>query len=189
MEKCPRCQSENTTVNFDYQFHDFFKCNICSYEFYKRIGDCCRGQDFIVTIEYRQDNLIRLYHQCINCGGAFKTKPLAQKQFSKHIRSEFSQSRFENWDVCRDEESNRLRESVRSNNFETSHFYKYQEYLRSKQWKEKRALVMVRDNNTCQHCRKAIAEEVHHLTYVNLFNEPLDDLISLCSVCHSKVHK
>ena len=189
MKKCPRCPSIEATVNFDYRFHDFFKCNDCSYEFYQRIADCCRHPEVIVTIEHRQDNLLRLYHQCLNCGGAFKTKPLSQKQFSKHIKSEFSQSRFEDWDANRDAENNRLREFVKVNNTATSHYYKYQVYLRSPQWKEKRELVMSRDNSTCQHCKNVPATEVHHLTYENLFKEPLEDLISLCSSCHALEHK
>jgi 5-methylcytosine-specific restriction endonuclease McrA len=114
---------------------------------------------------------------------------LAQKQFSKKIRSEFSQSRFENWDINRDAENNLLREFVKVNNLESSHYYKYQEYLRSPQWKEKRVLVMARDNNTCQHCKNTTATEIHHVRYDNIFDEPLEDLISLCNLCHSQAHK
>ena len=64
---------------------------------------------------------------------------------------------------------------------------KYYMYLFSKEWKARRTLVLSRDNYKCTSCGKK-AHSIHHLTYKNIFNEPLEDLTSLCKSCHEKVH-
>jgi hypothetical protein len=66
---------------------------------------------------------------------------------------------------------------------------KYSEYLRSDSWKNRRLLVLERDNYMCQACLSNIADEVHHLTYKHVFNEPLFDLISVCKPCHDGITK
>ena len=49
----------------------------------------------------------------------------------------------------------------------------YQDYLRSREWWRLREQVMVRDSRWCQRCDKALATEVHHLTYERTFAERL----------------
>jgi len=61
-------------------------------------------------------------------------------------------------------------------------------YLRSPRWALKRQLVLEREDHLCQGCRSARAVEVHHTTYANAGNEPLFDLVALCSACHRSVH-
>jgi len=68
-------------------------------------------------------------------------------------------------------------------------FVGYNQYLRSDAWKSKRERVLKRDNNLCQACLKAIATEIHHLTYRHVFNEPLFDLVAICNPCHVKITK
>lgn len=67
--------------------------------------------------------------------------------------------------------------------------YEYNQYLKTDKWRLKRSLVLKRDNNICQACLSAIATEVHHEHYLNLFNEPLFDLVSVCRPCHTSIHK
>lgn len=64
----------------------------------------------------------------------------------------------------------------------------YAEYLESPKWKAKRAEVMRRDNFTCQGCHGR-ATLVHHLTYANVGDELLFQLIALCKDCHERIHK
>ena len=66
-------------------------------------------------------------------------------------------------------------------------FVGYNKYLNSEKWKSKRALVLERDKNICQACLKNKANEVHHLTYRHVMNEPLFDLVSICKPCHEKL--
>lgn len=66
---------------------------------------------------------------------------------------------------------------------------KYHEYLKTENWKVKRDLVLKRDKHICQGCLTNEATEVHHLTYENIFNEFVFELISLCNNCHLLIHK
>jgi hypothetical protein len=61
---------------------------------------------------------------------------------------------------------------------------RYREYLNSPAWEEKRKAVKARCNGTCERCHKYLVDEVHHLTYAHIFNEPLEDLQGLCKPCH-----
>jgi hypothetical protein len=64
----------------------------------------------------------------------------------------------------------------------------YHEYLLSEQWAEKTAPVRRRLNGMCECCNMRFGSEVHHRTYVRLFNELPEDLIHLCGQCHEAVH-
>jgi len=65
----------------------------------------------------------------------------------------------------------------------------YNKYLRSPEWKAKKLLVLERDNYKCQQCGYTNNLHVHHLTYENVTNEQLDDLVTLCKRCHRSEHK
>jgi 5-methylcytosine-specific restriction endonuclease McrA len=65
----------------------------------------------------------------------------------------------------------------------------YQKYLLTPKWKHIRAQVLERDNNQCKHCQATHSLHCHHLTYKRLGDENLRDLITLCSSCHTKIHK
>jgi 5-methylcytosine-specific restriction endonuclease McrA len=66
---------------------------------------------------------------------------------------------------------------------------KYNDYLNSEKWKLKRKKVFERDNYLCQACLTNEAQEVHHLTYNNIYDEPLYELISVCKRCHIKIEE
>lgn len=65
---------------------------------------------------------------------------------------------------------------------------RYQDYLRSPQWKRKVDKIMRRAEGTCEGCLGQPAEEVHHLTYRNVFEEFAFQLVALCSPCHRRYH-
>jgi len=69
---------------------------------------------------------------------------------------------------------------------------RYNEYLSSREWKDKRRLVLERDGYQCQ-ARLAGCEdratEVHHKTYKHVFSEPIFDLESICASCHFTITK
>jgi 5-methylcytosine-specific restriction endonuclease McrA len=84
-------------------------------------------------------------------------------------------------------EGQQLERKQKYNSEKVEWFIGYNEYLRSEKWKLKRSLVLKRDNNLCQACLSATANEVHHLTYRHVMNEPLFDLVSVCKRCHDKI--
>jgi len=61
---------------------------------------------------------------------------------------------------------------------------KYLRYLRSKAWHSKRVQVLKRDNYKCIVCGCEKKLQVHHLTYKRVFNEDIEDLITVCSLHH-----
>lgn len=64
----------------------------------------------------------------------------------------------------------------------------YAEYLRSPEWRQRRAKVISRCNNTCEGCGEAAVDHVHHLTYDNVGQELLFQLVGLCNSCHHTAH-
>ena len=65
---------------------------------------------------------------------------------------------------------------------------KYHKYLLSSQWNAKRKKTLARDKHKCTKCGNTTELRVHHLTYDNIFHEPLKDLVTLCEACHKQVH-
>jgi hypothetical protein len=56
----------------------------------------------------------------------------------------------------------------------------YHWYLGSAFWRERREFILGRANHICEKCEKRRATEVHHLTYIRVFQELPSDLIALC---------
>ena len=66
---------------------------------------------------------------------------------------------------------------------------KKREYLKSSEWATKRAFVLARDDFKCQSCSIDTDLNIHHISYKNLGNEPLEHLICLCQDCHTDLHE
>jgi 5-methylcytosine-specific restriction endonuclease McrA len=67
--------------------------------------------------------------------------------------------------------------------------YYQNEYLKSDDWKQKRYVVLRRDNWRCVFCG-APATQVHHKKYArrNIGREPIEWLVSVCKSCHESMH-
>lgn len=63
----------------------------------------------------------------------------------------------------------------------------YELYMRSDKWRKKRAEVLERDGHKCQTCLATEGLQVHHKTYKHFAQEPLEDLITLCTYCHHAI--
>jgi 5-methylcytosine-specific restriction endonuclease McrA len=64
----------------------------------------------------------------------------------------------------------------------------YEEYLASQEWFDKSREIKARDKFICQQCGATAYLEVHHITYLNLYNELPKDLITVCRNCHQDIH-
>ena len=64
----------------------------------------------------------------------------------------------------------------------------YQQYLSSPEWREKRKRVLDRCGSVCEGCRTTYATIIHHMTYRNVGDEFLFELVGLCQVCHDRYH-
>ena len=64
----------------------------------------------------------------------------------------------------------------------------YLAYIESSIWKELRDTVVERDNGRCTKCGHKGQLQAHHVTYERLFNEEINDLVTLCKHCHEEAH-
>lgn len=76
---------------------------------------------------------------------------------------------------------------------ETGKIMDYDSYLKSPEWRQKKANRLAYDNWQCAVCHKPIHEgdryETHHLMYNRLGHEQIEtDIISLCPTCHQDFH-
>lgn len=68
----------------------------------------------------------------------------------------------------------------------------YVEHLMSDKWKQTKLTRLLIDNFKCQQCNKPITAETshcHHITYQNLGDEGMKDVVSVCPRCHDVIHK
>lgn len=183
---CNKCSSVCEKI-FEIQFHDVYECSNCKYQKAIKIDDCCRNPNKIVIIDNTK-KIDRLLYQCKECGGIVnKSLPLSFKKFADQIRDEINIYRLEEWEEKVRFDYLSIKDNIEENNYRFSKWGIYNEYLASNEWKAKRTLVLMRDDYKCQVCKVAKAEEIHHLTYSNIYNERLEDLQALCSNCHHQI--
>lgn len=64
----------------------------------------------------------------------------------------------------------------------------YQAYLNSPRWQALRQKVFKEYGYRCDQCGSSKNLHVHHITYENLGEENISDLVPLCEDCHKKLH-
>lgn len=63
-------------------------------------------------------------------------------------------------------------------------------YLATPAWRDRREAVLERDGGRCKARLEVCtggAQQIHHLSYRHWRNEPLFDLIAVCSACHDEI--
>lgn len=184
---CNRCKSECLEKYYETEYHDIYKCKKCEYEQIAVLDVCCRNPNKIVVNDATFFPNYRLYEQCKNCGGTQRNFPVKQTT-DIDIRGEFDFEYFDQWRERKSFDKKLAYESVSYSNYLSSPKGKYHKYLESPEWKAKRKSVFERDGYMCTKCKSEPAFHAHHLTYENIFNEKLEDLISVCAECHSQIH-
>ena len=67
---------------------------------------------------------------------------------------------------------------------------KYEDYLKSDDWKKLRLRVLKRANYKCEFCG-SVAREIHHVMYLKKENSEMDNvnhLVACCKRCHKLCH-
>jgi hypothetical protein len=64
---------------------------------------------------------------------------------------------------------------------------KYDQYIKSPEWAERRKAILARDNFECRTCPNSENLQVHHRRYDHFGNEPMEDLVTLCIECHDAI--
>jgi len=62
-------------------------------------------------------------------------------------------------------------------------------YYKTPHWNAVRLSRLNRDSGRCVLCWANHSLRCHHVSYANLFKEPLVDLLTLCDACHERVHQ
>lgn len=65
---------------------------------------------------------------------------------------------------------------------------RYQEYLCSPEWGQRKEAVHERARGRCERCLHPDGYAVHHKTYIRKYHEPLTDLMLVCDECHQFIH-
>lgn len=60
---------------------------------------------------------------------------------------------------------------------------------KSDHWRALKAQARTQGGDRCAYCKGRDRLELHHLTYVRLGKERLEDVILLCQACHAWQHK
>lgn len=160
---------------------------------YREVFELVNGKE----CEHDEEIRIRTYPtlrraviQCRTCGK--QTDFLKSKRYVKYYGDrtpKFDEAAFEKWQ----DEMQRKRDAAYEEYLSLRLDYLehrrevYHDYLSSPEWKAIRDKRMQIDGDKCQRCFNK-ADSVHHLTYERIFNENIDDLISLCEPCHYLEH-
>ena len=148
----------------------------------------CQHQSTELRKRTFSNNTVHYQVQCLDCGASVQALKKASLEVQRALNDggvpdydEGLQGKlFNEWSARRKSD----RESKRAEWFEW-----YNEYLKSPQWLEKRALVLKNANGICQGCGKRRAAHAHHLTYERVGNEMLFDLVAVCKPCHRIIHQ
>lgn len=132
-------------------------------------------------------NQIKL--QCLDCGAAVGN-PIRHAAIEAHVLAEIEEFDYEFRDLMRERQAEIFRQEQESRRmeWESGRLHRYAAYLKTPEWRERRAKVIDRENGLCQGCREKRITEIHHLTYDNRGDELLFQLVGLCSDCHAKLH-
>lgn len=68
----------------------------------------------------------------------------------------------------------------------------YVKHLMTDKWKQTKLTRLLIDDFKCQQCNKPITAETshcHHITYQNLGDEGMKDVVSVCPQCHNDIHE
>jgi len=65
-------------------------------------------------------------------------------------------------------------------------------YMRSQRWQDIRTKALERSCRTCEQCGRRQDDgyklDVHHVTYIRLGGEQMEDVEVLCYMCHGQMH-
>lgn len=151
------------------------QCQICFYN--KKLN--------VHHMTYRSifnENFNDLVLLCKRCHGKLhkisKSKGINYFESFRILKDDF-------WGKIRTDEQNEREERERAKDEYRKGYY---DYIDSEEWKIKRAQVIERDGGRCRACLSNKYLNIHHLTYDRVFNESLNDLITVCHECHCKIH-
>lgn len=144
----------------------------------------CKNNKVVISKRTNSDGRFSYRFQCVNCG--YAVGQATKKPNEENIRL-FDEVRYnESKDLIYKYRNKVWIESQTEKHIE----FDYNKYLQTKEWIETRGKRLLIDNYMCVFCGNKNHLHVHHKTYKNLRNEDVEnDLVTLCKVCHEKIHR
>lgn len=155
--------------------------------------DECQHPKTATRLKFDVGGHKRYYVQCLSCGNYRRIKAAELKRpdmatlVDEDAKAQYYEARRERKEAELSkvyDKYTRIAEARREIDYK-----KYEAYLLSPEWKRRRELVLKRANYMCEGCGIKTAVQVHHLTYVRLYNEMLFDLVAVCLDCHKRIHE
>lgn len=148
----------------------------------------CEHPRLEMRIERDTRGVRRVYHQCPSCGDKRGEVAWRKLKIDPDLLPPFDAKFLERCREIKGAAYGIAREKFGALRNETW-WQQYQAHLDSPAWKSKRLQVFARSSFQCEHgdCTNQ-AEQVHHLTYERLGEEPLVDLQAVCIPCHQRIH-
>lgn len=132
----------------------------------------------------------QLRKQCLDCGelvgGSYK-RDMVPVFNQWPLVDEVARQRSQNVHRDKFDRRQQLIEQFRQEEQQAFWDY-YNAHLNSSEWREKCRLKRERANNLCEGCGVNKVNHIHHLTYENLGDELLFELVAVCVECHQKIH-
>lgn len=191
MKICTICQSKMENIGTLTIYHNFFECPHCGNIVYeKAFSDKCCALPSIVYLKLKMSDGRDFYKSaCTSCGTLTQIKKQENTETyddSKIIEDD-CRSKKRELDYCAQTVINE-RKIKKQYCLKPKTLINYDEYIKSPEWYAKRKLVLERDKFLCQRCKVNKAVHVHHITYANIGNEYLYELVSVCWHCHKLIH-
>jgi 5-methylcytosine-specific restriction endonuclease McrA len=127
------------------------------------------------------------WFQCLDCGSARALKKADYPNFADlpdfddDLTKRIWEERDRDWQLEREKRAEAERQRS------ITWWERYNEYLQTEAWRERRAKVLRRARGVCEACLEHPATEVHHTTYKHLGCEPLFELRAVCRDCHEEI--
>jgi len=181
---CPKCSSFDCK-KYESSNHIIYACNKCGkiYGDFENKDYCC-GHKRVEIVKFEMQNKqFRKSKMCINCLHNFGNVKITE--YHKLYVTYDERQRIKG--IIKDEFYQLFRNAQEGKEHFKNYYYKY---LQSDEWKKKRLERLKLDKFQCQVCgNRSGTLDVHHTTYQTLHNENINDLITVCRNCHTKLHQ
>lgn len=192
-DACPKCGGNVTKETTTHTVSEICE-NCLEYSKVDFLPTCCNNRDLIKIKYHISGGGFQVREQCKNCGW-ISSKSISVPKENRDFLPDADLVKKAEFEIKTDEDRARhygkisgLRELQRKEWLETQ----YRPYLESKEWRQKRDLVLKRDKHLCQCCLESFATQVHHKSYqfVDLKgSEPAFDLVAICTPCHNRIEQ
>lgn len=176
------------------KYAKYFICKTCG-NFQVEYYESCCNEPTLEFVRFLQTNgVFTLRKICRNCdrlhSQAFKKDLVNNFSALSVVDNSVNDTHYEHSRIEREEFfglSQRFKQAAINREAEERREF-YTSYIQSSEWKQRREVILKRDNYLCQGCLRNPAAQVHHTTYDHLGQEFAFELISLCEPCHKRYH-